>query len=172
MKSEIKGLPELRRKLKLLPEELRLRGFRSGMRAAAKVVEAAAKLNARQVNDPETAEDIADNITTRFSPKAYKQGRIMFRVGLSGGARQYAKTKENVRKGRAGKQFQTGGSFIGGQPGGDTWYWRFLEFGTSRQAARPFMRPALENNAEVVAEVAQTEITKAIDRAVRKLGVK
>jgi HK97 gp10 family phage protein len=27
---------------------------------------------------------------------------------------------------------------------GDPYYWRFLEFGTSRMAARPFLRPAFE----------------------------
>jgi HK97 gp10 family phage protein len=161
MKGELKGLPELRRKLRLLPEELRLRGFRSGMRTAAKVVEAAAKLNAKtEASDPETGNDIARNITTKFSQKAYKnQGRIMFRVGVQGAAIKPPNS--------AGKSANTTGN-----PGGDTWYWRFIEFGTSRQRARPFMRPALENNAEIVAEVAQTEIAKAIDRAVRKLGAK
>ena len=171
MNGDLKGMAELRVKLKKLPEELRLRGFRSGMRTAAKVVEAAAKMNAHQINDPKSPEVIAKNITTRFSPKDYKKhGRIMFRVGLSGGAREYAKTKDNVRKGRVGKHYQTGGTFIGGQPGGDTWYWRLVELGTSKVRARPFMLPALEKNAETVAQVAQTEITKAIDKAVRKLS--
>ena len=161
MNGELKGLDELRAKLRKLPAELQFRGFRSGMRTAAKVVEAAAKLNAQtQADDPETRRSIVKNTAIRFSPKDFKRrGDIVFRVGVLGGAK---------------KPVGPGGWKVDktGNPGGDTWYWRFLEFGNSRIRARPFMRPALEQNAETVAQVAQTEITRAIDRAVRKVGGK
>lgn len=42
--------------------------------------------------------------------------------------------------------------------GGETDYAAFLEFGTSRMAARPFMRPAAEQN--------RAEITKLVGRAI------
>ncbi|WP_374987639.1 HK97-gp10 family putative phage morphogenesis protein, partial [Klebsiella pneumoniae] len=85
-----------------------------------------------------------------FSSKAFRRtGDPTFRVGVMGGARQYANTKANVRKGRAGKSYNTAGDK--GNPGGDTWYWRFLEFGTEHAAARPIIRPALNGvDADVI----------------------
>ncbi|HEL8103645.1 TPA: hypothetical protein U0A68_004974, partial [Escherichia coli] len=57
-----------------------------------------------------------------------------------------------------------------GNPGGDTWYWRFLEFGTEHVAARPFMRPAMNGaDAEVVSTFAR-ELEKAVDRAIRRMS--
>lgn len=35
----------------------------------------------------------------------------------------------------------------------DPFYWRFVEFGTSKMAARPFMRPAFEQSKEKAANV-------------------
>lgn len=49
----------------------------------------------------------------------------------------YANTKENVRKGRAGK------TYLQDPP---TFYWKFNELGTVRQPARPFIQPALSEN--------------------------
>ena len=42
------------------------------------------------------------------------------------------------------------------------------EFGTSKQDADPFLRPALEDNAELVLSTFKTELGKAITRAMRK----
>ncbi len=44
-------------------------------------------------------------------------------------------------------------------------YFRFLEFGTKDMQARPFLRPALENNAEHVLSVLAEELRKALDKA-------
>ena len=45
-------------------------------------------------------------------------------------------------------------------------YWRFLEFGTSRQPATPFLRPALSNNIDAItnkfSEVFSAEIDKEL----------
>lgn len=44
---------------------------------------------------------------------------------------------------RHGKRFQHVGKHDVNQ---DAYYWTFLEFGTSKMAAEPFMRPAFESN--------------------------
>lgn len=165
--AELQGLDELRRKLRTIPVDLEKKGFRSAMRKAAGVVKDAAADNAQQLDDPQTSESIRKNLFVKFSPRAYRENRdIKFRVGILGGAKNYANTRDNVRKGRAGKQFATGGDK--GNPGGDTWYWRLLEFGTSKMRARPFMRRALMENQAKVMDVAQDELSKAIDKAVTK----
>lgn len=54
----------------------------------------------------------------------------------------------------------------------DAYYWRFLEFGTSKMKARPFMRPAFDNNKSAINSTFVEELTKGIDAAVKKLGGK
>lgn len=170
---ELQGMAELRKKLRAIPQDLQKKGFRSAMRKAANLVRDAAKANAGEVDDPETGERIADNVAVRFSPKEYKRdGDIVFRVGILGGARAYANTKDNVRKRRVGKLYAPSGNLVGGQPGGDTWYWRLVEFGTSKMAARPFLRPALSQNASAATDAAVAAMNKEIDKAVRKVGGK
>ena len=87
-----------------------------------------------------------------------------------GGARQYGNTKTNVRKGRAGKNYKTAGDK--GNPGGDTWYWRFPEFGTEHMAAKPMLRPGVNGVDTDVINVFAVELEKAIDRAVRRAAKK
>jgi HK97 gp10 family phage protein len=54
-----------------------------------------------------------------------------------------------------------------GNPGGDTFYFRFLEFGTSKMAARPFIRPALSQNAQRATDVVVESLNKEIDKAIK-----
>jgi HK97 gp10 family phage protein len=42
-------------------------------------------------------------------------------------------------------------------------YTRFLEFGTSKMSARPFMRPAIDNNQDIVVEKIKTTLADKIE---------
>lgn len=136
-------------------------------RKAMNIVRKAAADNAKAIDDPESPNRIWKNIVTR-SGRTRGTGTVLMRVGVRGGAQQYAKTKANVRKGRAGKTYATAGSKK--NPGGDTWYWRFVELGRPSvgQPARPFLRIALWNNTERVNDEFATffgdEITKELDK--------
>jgi HK97 gp10 family phage protein len=46
--------------------------------------------------------------------------------------------------------------------------WHFVEFGTRKMAAHPFLRPALESNAQAVLDILRGELAKGIARAVRQ----
>jgi HK97 gp10 family phage protein len=48
------------------------------------------------------------------------------------------------------------------------WRWHFIEGGTSTTPARPFLRPALDANAEKVVAGLNGELRKAIDRVLKK----
>ena len=48
------------------------------------------------------------------------------------------------------------------------YYWRFVEFGTAKQPARPFLRPTFEAEKEAFAQEAVTDLRKAIASAVRR----
>jgi len=54
------------------------------------------------------------------------------------------------------------------QPGGDTFYWRFLEFGTETAPAKPFMRKALSSKVQEVQREFIQQYSKAIDRYLAK----
>jgi HK97 gp10 family phage protein len=159
---QIQGLDGVLEKMRALGPALSAKGARTAMRKAANVVRDAAKVNAAKLDDPSTPNRIADHIGVQFAAKSLKTtGDIMMRVGVRGGAKQYADNRDNRRSGRVGKKFETGGSVF---------YWRFLEFGTSKMAARPFLRPALSENIDKATEVAVAELNKAIDRLAQKAG--
>ena len=63
----------------------------------------------------------------------------MTKVGVMGGARQktYVDNRANRRAGRVGATYEVEDA--------ETFHWRFLELGTRKMRARPFMRPALES---------------------------
>ena len=43
-------------------------------------------------------------------------------------------------------------------------YWHFIEYGTSRMAATPFLRPAFEQNVELAIQLFSEELAKRIDK--------
>lgn len=115
-------------------------------RRAMKIVQAAAQAGARLIDDPETQASIAANI-------AIRQG-----------------SKKDQRK--YGTAFVTKVGVIGGaapKPGReDSGHWRFFEFGTRSIRARPFMRPAMDNNVDRVIAFYTADMGKAIDRAMKR----
>ena len=191
---KIEGFDKALDRLSQFSPKLQKKGLRAALRKGANLVKAAAVSNARAIDDPATPENIAKNIAVQISARQSRQvGGLVMRVGVRGGARQYANTKVNRRKGRVGASYSTGGDK--GNPGGDTWYWRFIEFGTSARAARPsrfrrrslmsrmtkgrrahagvkprpFLRPALENNIEAATAAVAAELDRQIDQLAGEL---
>lgn len=145
------------------------RATRGGLKETRKK----ARENALKLDDPKTAENIAKNITTKVNSKRfYSHGAVYGRVGVIGGAQK--------DKG-------------GGGPGGDTYYWRWHEFGwipanknskgksvsrrksetarmiemgTSRIGAQPFLRPAMNTSqmSQAFAAAFQVELAKELQR--------
>jgi HK97 gp10 family phage protein len=169
------GLEELLGKLKDLPASTKLKGARFAMRKSANLVRGAVEQNALRIDDPATAQSIARNVTVRFSNRTFKQsGDVLFRVGIMGGARSTSRDalKSAARRRRRGiaslgelGEIEGKGS---GNPGGDTFYWRFVEFGTQNAPARPFMRPALANNTQAATDVFLREYGRWLDRWARQ----
>lgn len=146
----LQGLDELLGKLKAVKQDVRFKGGRFALRKAAQVVRDAAKQNAMRLDDAATGRNIADNIAERWNGRVYKStGDLAFWVGVLGGARV---PKDNKDEGASGP----------------TPHWRLLEFGTEKMAARPIMRPALQNNIDQVVTVFVKEYTKSIDRVIAK----
>lgn len=80
-----------------------------------------------------------------------------------------------IGKGKGAKQAQVAAAAFGeGQlkalPPSRRWH--FIEFGTSRQAAKPFLRPAIDGNAQAVVDLLAKEVDKGIARAIKRKGGK
>ena len=50
----------------------------------------------------------------------------------------------------------------------DSYYWKFVEFGTAKMPARPFLRPAFEANKEAAVEAIGKSLDETIQAAARE----
>lgn len=153
---KIEGLDALQKRLNAASDTLRRKAGRTALRKGANVIVAAARLKVSQNDDLDTPQNIAKNVFAQWNNRRFKTtGDLAFRIGVRGGA-----------KNKAGSDsFKIGGNR--NNPGGDTWYWRFLEFGTKVAIAKPFLRPAMSENIQRVTETFTTALGAAIDRAVK-----
>ena len=157
----IEGLDEVQEKLKRLGDKrLSKRISRKAARQAMNIVRDAARNAAKAIDDPSTPEKIHKEIVVQGG-KSRNSNEIKMRVGVRGGARvPYTSNDDNRRAGRIGKSYQMEGKVF---------YWRFIEFGTSRMPATPFMRPALQNNIQAVTNSFAENFNKEIDKELAKL---
>lgn len=154
---ELTGLDELRGKLSELSDDVQFRGGRFALRKAAQVIRDQVASNAERVDDQSTPESIQKNIALRWDGRMYRAtGDLAFRVGVLGGSKSVAKAVGEIAAADSGN------------PGGDTFHWRFLEFGTQKMAARPFVRPAADQAAGNAVNEFVRQYNKAVDRALRR----
>jgi HK97 gp10 family phage protein len=148
---KMEGVDALVAKLESIKYDVKYKGGRSALRKAAQVIRNAARQNIQAHDDPETGRSIAKNITEKWNGRLFKaSGDLGFRVGVQGGAKVLDKDNSD-----------TGA-------GGPTPHWRFLEFGTEKNKAFPFLVPAMNANVQKAADVFIREYGRAIDRALKK----
>lgn len=156
MTIQVEGLKELQRYLHQLPQEIQKRPLRSAVAAGAKVIADAAINNAPQ---GETG-NLRKSIYRYRSRSQSATGKETFLVGVRKGKAKFRDNARNRRLGRVGKTYQTQG---------EAYYWRFIEFGTSSQTARPFLRPAFERNKEDAVNVMKNRLRQSIEQQAKKL---
>lgn len=155
---KIERLDSLQARFTSITYDLKRKGGRAALRKAAQLVRDDAIGRAKRLDDPVTSEVIAKNITERWNGRLFKgTGDLGFRIGVLGGARDYSAYGEI----KTGKNSKT-------NPGGDTFYWRFVEFGTENAKAQPFLRPALASNINQATDKFVDEYGKALDRAAKR----
>lgn len=155
----LEGLTQLNGILKSLGDERSLKkSARSSLRKGATPIRKSAQDGAKRIDDPETAEMIYKNVAVRAGGARAERrvGGAMVKVGVLGGARNMSKYGE----------FKGGGK---SNPGGDTFYWRFHEFGTSQMAARPFMQPAMSQNTSRATDLFVQDFNLQIDRMLKNV---
>lgn len=122
---KLTGADELSRVFKTLPAELQRQVAVPAAKDAMDIVLKDSIARAQRIDNPSTAPDISKNIAMIEDTKFFNEtGATKISVGVR-------KTKR-------------------GQRGGNTFYWGWVELGTSRNRAQPFMRNALAQNRQQV----------------------
>ena len=141
------GMDQFKQKIDKLRNPKKAKSIaRKAARQAMNIVRDSARVNARAIDDPETAEKIFKNISVAAG-RSRDPNVIVMRVGVRGGASFSNKNPPKLS-------------------GGDTRHWRWVEFGSANNIAVPFMRPALARNIQQVtdkfAQVFNTESDKEL----------
>ncbi len=158
MTVKIEGLEQLKKALNQLPVEIQQRSLRSAVSAGAKVVVDAAIAKA-----PTDTGSLKKAIYRYRSRSQSGTGRETYYVGVRKGKKAYADTARNRRLNRVGKKYTVQG---------EAYYWRFLEFGTAKMQARPFLRPAFEGSRTKILDVMKQRLGKSIQDQANKLAKK
>lgn len=151
------------KKIRQLPVRLGNNAGRRALRKGANVIRNAARDNAKRIDDPATSGNISKNITVSGGGRRREKqrGGPMMRVGIRGGARNMSKYGEFKGAGK-------------GNPGGDTWYWRLIEFGFTHKSGKqvppnPFMRSAMTEKASAAFSAVSADLPAQLDKEMRKL---
>lgn len=122
---KLKGADNLSKVFRTLPQELQRQIVLPAAKEAMQIVLQDAKKRADAIDDPTTFPDISKNMALIEDTKFFEEtGSTKISVGVR-------KTKKGFR-------------------GGNTYFWWYVELGTSRIRARPFMRNALGQNKQAV----------------------
>jgi HK97 gp10 family phage protein len=68
---------------------------------------------------------------------------------------------------RQGKKYRKQGKK--GNLSQDAWYWRFVEFGTVKMSAQPFLRPAFDMRKNDALQAIKTRLAQRIEQAAQEL---
>lgn len=155
---QIKGLDGVLDLLKKLPAEVVSKNggpVKAALRKGAKVIQEPAKTNLRAVTTNATTAEkrqntklLEDNVvvTRGKAPSDGKGERYLVRVRR----KRYPRTS--------------------GEPVTTLKTAQLLEYGSSKQPAEPWLRPAFKSNAQKAIQVTSDELVKGVNRVVKKLS--
>lgn len=155
---KFEGFNELAAAMRELPERVARNGLRAAVNAGASVIKQDAIARAPVDTGALKANLYQKQIREQSGPM-----QQTFYVGVRRGVAKYANNAANRRAGTAGKAYKNAGT---------TFYWRFLEFGTSTMAAHPFLRPAFEIKKEDAVKAIGAKLDERIQKHARDLAAK
>ncbi len=133
-------------------------------------------------------QDTAIAMAPQSSQPHYRYKRRGKRISRRGGGQQAAsQTVEKVlvqpgnlrqnivRRRLKGKKYASvpdGEAYVGVSWQGDAYYGRFLEFGTAKMAARPFLRPAFDARSGEALGIFTDKLRENIERARRRAAAR
>ena len=152
----IEGLVELQAALKALPKALHRRVLNAALMTGARLIAKEAEIKAPVLRTPNPRRrpgTLRKNIRARAIRPEYS-ATVM--VGVRSLSRKQVRDfkKASGRGGAANPD--------------DPFYWRFVEFGTAKMAARPFLRPAFEARKVQAAHEIKHALRVRIEREANK----
>lgn len=155
MAVEIKGIPDFKAKLQEIPKALRRRVLKNALSAGARIV----RDESRRLRSAPIVKK-AGKQTRRIFPSRFRtRGTITKALSVRNSkiARRSGDVGVfvNVRPAKAGNR--------GAKNPKDPFYWRFLELGTKKMSARPFLRPAAAKLKDALS-VFETEVVRWINK--------
>jgi len=154
---KVHGLQELSQTLMKLPAELEKRVIMGALRAAGQTIrkDAMARAPILQKPDPRRrAGTLKKNISVRRV-----KGKTAVYVGVFGASRKKIAA------------FKAAGGGKGANNPDDPYYWKWVEFGTKKMAARPFLRPAFEAQKYEALRMFEVYMRKRLAKEARKVAL-
>lgn len=146
------GVDELRAALKDASEKIRKRAVRSALRKAAALIRDDAKARAPVLQSPARYRS-PGTVRRRISVRASKFARQAGDEGVFVSVKPLRGKADTRRYGKAGARNPS-----------DPFYWRFLEFGTRKMGARPFLGPAARARGEEAIRLFMRETVPFINK--------
>ena len=153
---KVEGLAQLAKALRELPDRVAKNGLRVAVYSGAKVIRDEARLRAPKATmslgplqpPPGT---LKRSVIMKHIPELSNLTRQTFFVTVRHG-------KKYRKQGKKGNLSQ------------DAWYWRFVEFGSSKMRARPFLRPALEAKRRAAVQAMKDRLSERVEQEAKSLG--
>lgn len=154
---KLTGFKELGEQLQAMGPKLARNGLRASAFAGAAIVRDAAKRTTAFQDRTGTLRANIIAVKSRSGTKGDVEAK--YRVTVRSKKKAYVNNARNRLLRRVGKKHAIDTARM---------YGRFLEFGTSRMAPHPYLRPALFNNATRAIEAMKERMAKAIRLAAQK----
>lgn len=156
----VKGLSELARVMRELAPRIAKKHLRSAVLAGANEIRDEAQ---RTQAFSDRTGVLRASIITKFIPERSKQEEVTYFVAVRQG-------KHRSIRLRTAHFDPTSGVVSRGRIDLNTaYYWRFVEFGTARMEAKPFMRPAFETKKHLALDRVITKLASGVERTVSEL---
>ena len=162
---KLRGIREIREAFEQLPRKINRKILNDGLIAGARLVrdEAKARVPLLKFPDPRRLRGALQRAihAGRVRPEGRAAATVWIRV------RPLTKGQiSRFKKARAKKGMKVAGALNPNDP----FYWRFVEFGTSKMAAWPFLRPAFEARKYAMVDRAMDIFRLRVQAEIAKLG--
>lgn len=150
----VAGLADLKRALELLPQRVAKNALRGAVNAGATVIRKEAAMLA-----PVRTGRMKRAVYQKWIREQSGPTQATYYVAVRAGKQYRAITKRRRVKGQT----------VVVTSNQDAFYWKFVEFGTSKMSARPFLRPAFEVRKSEAVERIKSYLAERIVSEAEKL---